>query len=116
MFPVFAGLFSAQVALAAHADRPPEGPGPLPWRVGGKIGFTVDAAALPDSASSVLEVYVRLAPATLMAVVGERPQGGRFSLAVTLRNSFGRVEHKLDQEFTASGGDTAGGYGQVVIL
>ena len=59
---------------AVRAGRP-EPPGdPLPWRVGGDIGFTVDAAAFPDSAGAVLEVYVRLAPATLMAISGERPQ------------------------------------------
>jgi GWxTD domain-containing protein len=117
VFPVFTACLLAGAALAKHPDETDaHGRGPLPWRVGGKIGFTVDAAAMPDSSGSLLEVYVRLAPATLMAVVGERPQGGRFTLAVTLRNSFGRVEHKVDQEFVASGGDTAGGYGKVVIL
>jgi GWxTD domain-containing protein len=117
VFPVLAACLAARAAFAAKADRAdPNGPGPLPWRVGGAIGFTVDAAAFPDSAGSVLEVYMRLAPATLMAVVGDRPQGGHFGLVVTLRNAFGRVEHKLDQEFVASGGDTAGGYGQVLIL
>jgi GWxTD domain-containing protein len=84
--------------------------------VGSAIGFTVDAASFPDSAGSVLEIYVRLAPAALMAVTGGRPEGGHFSIALTLRNAFGRVEHKLDQEFVAIGGDTAGGFGKVVIL
>jgi len=56
--------------------------GPLPWRVGGDVGFTVDAAAFPDSSGCTLEIYVRLAPATLMAVTGGRPQGGPFSLAL----------------------------------
>ena len=70
VFPVLAACLAARAAFAAKADRPdPNGPGPLPWRVGGAIGFTVDAAAFPDSAGSVLEVYMRLAPATLMAVV-----------------------------------------------
>ncbi len=84
--------------------------------MGNEIGFTVDAAAFPDSAGSVLEVYVRLAPATLMALAGARSQGGRFTLALTLRNTFGRVEHRLEQDFLASGGDTSGGFGKVVIL
>ena len=101
---------------AAHGAHEDSQLGPLPWRVGGEIGFTVDAAAFPDSAGSVLEVYVRLAPATLMAVTGGRPEGGRFSLAVTLRNAYGRVEHRLEQDFVAFGGDTAGGFGKVVIL
>ena len=90
--------------------------GPLPWRVGGDVGFTVDAAAFPDSSGCTLEIYVRLAPATLMAVTGGRPQGGPFSLALTLRNAYGRVEHRVEQDFVASGGDTAGGFGKVVIL
>ena len=117
VFALFAACLAGGPALAAHPDETkPPGPGPLPWRVGGVIGFTVDAAAFPDSAGSTLEVYLRLAPATLMAMVGERQQGGQFSLALTLRNSFGRVEHKLDQGFVASRGDTAGGYGSVLIL
>ena len=111
-----AACLACGVAPAAHGARSEPRSAPLPWRVGSAIGFSVDAAAFPDSAGSVLEVYVRLAPAALMAVVGGRPQGGRFSLAVTLRNAFGRVEHKLDQEFVVSGGDTAGGFGKVVIL
>jgi GWxTD domain-containing protein len=104
------------VACAARGARTEPPGAPLPWRVGSAIGFTVDAASFPDSAGAVLEVYVRLAPAALMAVVGGRPEGGHFALAVTLRNAFGRVEHKLDQEFVVSGGDTAGGFGKVVIL
>ena len=92
------------------------GNGPLPWRAGGEIGFTADAAAFPDSAGQVLEVYVRLAPATLMALASGRSVGGKFTLALTMRNAFGRVEHRLEQGFVASGGDTAGGFGKVVIL
>lgn len=101
-------------AVGGQADDSPQGP--LPWRIGGELGFTVDAAAFPDSAGCNLEIYVRLAPVTLMAVAGDRPQGGPFSLGLTLRNAFGRVEHKVEQDFIASGGDTAGGYGKVVIF
>ncbi len=104
------------VSRVAHGQSDQSELGPLPWRVGGEIGFTVDAAAYPDSAGCTLEIYLRLAPSTLMSVAGDRPQGGPFSLSLTLRNSFGRVEHRLDQDFVASGGDTAGGYGKVVIL
>ena len=111
-----AACLAAGGAPAAHGARAESRNGPLPWRVGSAIGFTVDAASFPDSAGSVLEVYVRFAPAALMAVTGGRPQGGHFNLAVTLRNAFGRVEHKLDQEFVAVGGDTAGGFGKVLIL
>ena len=106
----------AAAAPSAHAAKTELGRGPLPWRVGSQIGFTVDAAAFPDSAGAVLEIYLRLAPAALMAVTGGRPQGGHFALSMTLRNAFGRVEHKLDQEFVVSGGDTAGGFGKVVIM
>jgi hypothetical protein len=51
-----------------------------------------------------------------MAVVGERPQGGQFSLALTLRNSFGRVGAQARPGVRRTRGDTAGGYGSVVIL
>ena len=37
--------------------------GPPPWRSGGRLGFTCDAAAFPDSTGYHLEVYLRLPPA-----------------------------------------------------
>jgi GWxTD domain-containing protein len=105
--------FLAPAAFAAH---PPEVRAPLPWRVGGAFGFTVDAASFPDSAGYALEVYVRLAPAALLAVGGGGSEGGRFALALTLRNSYGGLERHVEQDFVASGGDTAGGLGKVVVL
>jgi GWxTD domain-containing protein len=115
---VIAICLAAGLASAARAKHPDEESlqGPLPWRVGGGIGFSVDAVAFPDSAGDVLEVYVRLAPATLMAIAGGRPAGGPFNLKLKLKNSYGRIEHQIDQDFVATGGDTAGGYGKVMIL
>ena len=112
---ILASLAGAPAPAALAARSEPRS-APLPWRAGSEIGFCVDAAAFPDSAGHVLGVYVRLAPSTLMALAAGRALGGKFSLAVTLRNAFGRLEHKFEQDFVASGGDTAGGYGKVVIF
>ena len=68
---------------------------------------------VPDSAGTVLEVYVLWRRRAGGPPAG--PVGWLFSALVTLRNGFGRVEHKLDQAFVASG-DTAGGFGKVLIL
>jgi GWxTD domain-containing protein len=98
--------------LSGIADEPT---GPLPWRVSGHLGFTVDAAAFPDSAGDVLEVYCRLPPATIVSL--SRSDGGqaRLKLTVTLHNRFGALHHQALQEFTVVPSDT-GGFGKVVLL
>lgn len=108
-------VFAGRVA-AARSLLPDEGPGPLPWRVGGESGFGVDAASFPDSAGVMLEVYVRIRPATLELLAQDRDEPNRFQLAIRLRNSFGAREHDIGQEFTVSPGDTAGGYGKVILF
>ena len=70
----------------------------MPWRVGGETGFTVDAASFPDSAGWLLEVYLRIRPATLEALADSRYRRNRFRLAVRLRNAFGSTEHDIEQE------------------
>jgi GWxTD domain-containing protein len=116
VFPLFLACLTGALAPAAGGARPRDDRGPLPWRVGGEFGFTVDAASFPDSAGHVLEVYVRLSPATLISLAGGRPEGARFKLALTLKNSFGGIVRRLEQDFVASGGDTAGGFGKVVMF
>jgi len=113
-----ASLLLALGALAPGAARAgrDEGPGPLPWRVGGEYGFSVDAAAFPDSAGSLLEVYVRIRPTTLEALGQDRLEPGRFRLALRLRNAYGAKEHETEHEFTVSRGDTARGLGKVILF
>ena len=101
--------------IARAAEDEERGPGPLPWRVGGRLGFTVDAAAFPDSAGETLEIYLRLPPATLAVL--ERQDGGGTRLRVTarLRNQFGALHHEASLEFEPAPQDTVG-FGKVVLL
>ena len=91
--------------------------GPLPWRVGGRVGFTVDAAAFPDSNGATLDVYVRVPPGTLAAL--SRDAGGlaRLRLSASLRSAYGgsRAQDQV-QEFAVEPADSASGYGKVVGL
>jgi GWxTD domain-containing protein len=89
--------------------------GPLPWRVSGHLGFTVDAAAFPDSAGDVLEVYCRLPPATIVSLEQSDRGQSRLKLSVTLHNRFGALHHQALQEFTVVPSDT-GGFGKVVLM
>lgn len=95
-------------------DDDPDGPGPLPWRVRGKVGFTVDAAAFPDSAGRSLEVYLRIPPVTLASVRRDSTGVGRLRLSVRLASRFGARPHEVSQEIAIA--DTATGFGKVVLL
>jgi GWxTD domain-containing protein len=101
---------------AAASARGEDGPGPLPWRVGGRVGFTVDAAAFPDSAGHRLEVYVRIPPATVVNLVRDVEGDARVRLLIRLKNSFGARQHEASQEFTVPAEDSAIGFGKVVML
>ncbi|HYM81653.1 MAG TPA: GWxTD domain-containing protein [Candidatus Limnocylindria bacterium] len=109
---VWIGLLAAVPAGAA----PGEGPGPLPWRVGGRVSFTVDAAAFPDSLRNRLEVYIRIPPVTVAGLVRDASGEGRVKLSVRLQNRFGAKQHDAVQEFSVAAGDSAPGFGKVVVL
>lgn len=107
----------AAPARAAHEDvGDPDGPGPLPWRVTGRVGFTVDAAAFPDSTGHTLEVYLRVAPVTLAKLQRDTLGVGRLKLTMRLTNRFGGRPQERTQEFAIAPGDTAYGFGKVVIM
>jgi GWxTD domain-containing protein len=95
---------------------PPE-PGPPPWRVGGRVGFTVDAVAFPDSAGETLDVYVRIPPATLANLDRDAAGEGRLRLTVQLRGG-ARGAASLEQasEYSIQPLDTTAGFGRVVGL
>lgn len=104
------------VLSTSAAARDPEDERPLPWRVGGPAGFSVDAAAFPDSAGTVLEVYVRIPPATLANMSRDSLGVGRLALAtrVTLPTG-GRMPERVD-ELAFDSTETAPGFGKVVVL
>ena len=103
----------AHAARSGEADL--EGPGPLPWRVAGRVAFTVDAATFPDSAGHTLEVYLRLAPRTLAKLVRDTSGTRRMRLTTRLTNRFGGRSQERSQEFSITDDDTVAGFGKVVI-
>ncbi len=101
---------------ASAAAAPPD-PGPLPWRVGGRVGFTVDAACFPDSAGTTLDVYVRIPPATMAALERDTLGQGRLRLTVRLRGGPKALANlEQSQEYAIQPNDTTAGFGRVVGL
>jgi GWxTD domain-containing protein len=110
-------LLSGLPGLARAADEgDPEGPGPLPWRVPGRVAFTVDAATFPDSSGHTLEVYLRVPPGTLTRLARDAGGSGRLRLTARVTNRFGGRPQEKSQEFEIASGDTAAGFGKVVIM
>lgn len=110
-------LGAGQPALAARGDDPddPDGPGPLPWRVRGLVGFTVDAAAFPDSVGHSLEIYVRIPPATLASLRRGEDGAARVRLSLRLTNRFGGRPQETSQDLALGPADSASGLGKVVL-
>jgi GWxTD domain-containing protein len=105
------------VALTTgSAEAEYEGLGPLPWRVGGPLGFTVDAAGFPDTTGHRLEVYVRIPPATVASLVVDSISAGLMRVTGRLKSGYrGRWEERTTEvEVTAA--DSVRGFGKVVLL
>ena len=108
-------LAGAVLATAATAGgRGPEGLGSLPWRVGGRIGFTVDAAAFPDSDGYVLEVYSRIPPSTLDALTRDSTGSARVQLSIELLSGGARQER--EETYTLKPAAATDGFGKVVVF
>jgi len=103
-------------AGAAHALEPGEDPGPLPWRVGGRLAFTADVASFPDS-GGLLEVYARIPPRTLTRLAGDEGEDSHLKLSVRLRSKFGGGrQHEISQELAIADADTGGRFGKVMVM
>lgn len=107
---VGAALLAAAPGARAEEDRPE---GPPPWRLGGRMGFTVDAAAFPESTGMALEVYVRVPPATIAQLVRDPEGAAHVRAAFRLRGHGKPLESA--QEFVLSAADTARGQGKVLL-
>ena len=107
-------------ALPAHAGSTlrlaPEGPGALPWRVAGPLGFTVDVASSPDSAGLVTDIYLRLTPGTLRTLLASDSTSGRLRISAELRSGFGGRREQAEQILEVMPGDTLNVFGEVVLL
>ena len=112
---VLASMLVLSVAGPAGAAGPDEGP--LPWRVGGGRGFTVDAAAFPDSSGTSLDVYVRIPNGTLAALMRDAQGLARLRVTARLRGAFGGAgNQEQTQEFAIAPVDSTGGFGKVIGL
>jgi GWxTD domain-containing protein len=119
-------LVGARLALASVLVLGAAGPsraagldtGPLPWRVGGSGGFTVDAVAFPDSSGNTsLDVYVRIPNGTLGALARDPAGAARLRVTTRLRGVFGgAAAQEQVQEFAIEPADSAGGFGKVIGL
>jgi GWxTD domain-containing protein len=113
---VSAALLIAPV-LARAARKPDDSERlPLPWRVEGRTGFTVDAVGFPDSAGTLLEVYVRIPPSTLESLARDGAGGGLLEVTTRLRLPTGARLPDRREEIPFAAADTAGGFGKVVVL
>jgi len=85
--------------------------------VGGRVGFTVDAASFPDSSGGrALEIYVRITPMTLRALSRDFQGAGRLRLTARLVQAFGAHQSTASQEFEIVPSDTSQALGKVVVL
>jgi GWxTD domain-containing protein len=105
------------LSVAGPAGAASQDTGPLPWRVGGRQGFTVDATAFPDSAGMSLEVYVRVPNGTLVALMRDAQGTAQLRVTARLRGVFGGAgKQEQTQEFVIESADSVGGYGKVIGL
>jgi GWxTD domain-containing protein len=101
------------VGALAHAPAvgaPSEDAGALPWRVGGRVGFTVDAAAFPEGDSGYrLRVFIRIPPTTLRQIARDEQGAGRLTIQAKVRGSFGGQprEWQTDVDIVPGGADEA---------
>ena len=112
-------VLASLLALGAAGPSGAAGPdqGPLPWRVGGRQGFTVDAAAFPDSSGTSLDVFVRVPNGTLVALMRDVQGMARLRVNARLRGVFGGAgKQEQTQEFAIEPVDSTGGYGKVIGL
>jgi GWxTD domain-containing protein len=107
----------ALLALVARPGRATERQeGPPPWRSGGRLGFTCDAAAFPDSTGYHLEVYLRLPPATLRQLARDADAQAQVRATVRVSSRLSAKEVESAQDFSIDLADTVFGQGRVVLM
>lgn len=109
---VCAALAAVSVAYAAVEKQE----GLPPWRVGGRVGFTLDATALPDSGGLRLDVDIRVPPATIRQLTRDPNGDARMHAEVRVRGRFGARLLTSAQDFTIAATDTALGQGKVLVM
>jgi GWxTD domain-containing protein len=85
----------------------------VPWRVGGRVGFTLDAYTMPESAGKVLEIALRVPPATVEQLSRDGAGGAQLRADFKVKARGGTLT--ATQTFAISPGDSAGGQGHVIV-
>ncbi len=111
---VLGALLAAVLAPpGAHAVKFESEP---PWRVGGRVGFTLDAVTRPDSAGLMLDVHLRIPPATLEQLTRDSLGAARLRAMVRVRGRFGSKAAESERDIVITAADTARGQGKVVVF
>jgi GWxTD domain-containing protein len=80
------------------------------------VGFTLDAWSSPDSAGNVLELALRVPPATLEALERDAALDAHLLAAGEVRSRRAGGPQRVTREFTISGADSARGQGKVLVM
>ncbi len=108
-------LLALALLAPAGAQAAQRAEGPTPWRVGGRVGFTLDTAVFPDSAGYHLEVYLRVPPATLRQLVHD-DQGDAHLRATVKASGRGTGDLTTTQDFPISSTASEVGQGRVLVF
>lgn len=90
--------------------------GPPPWRIGGRVGFTLDAAARPDSAGMVLDVWMRIPPATLRQLNRDEQGVAHLQADLRVKGRFGAKVAQTSRVFDLPELAADGEQGRVLLL
>lgn len=110
---LFPALLTALAPVPAPAAT--EALGELPWRVGGRVGFTVDAATFPAEESGFrLQLFVRIPPSTIDDLTRSEDGAGLLRIEARLRGAVGNRD--WNQDIPVRPGEHAEGLGKVAIM
>ncbi|MFN8589201.1 MAG: GWxTD domain-containing protein [Candidatus Eisenbacteria bacterium] len=112
----FAALLVVAASTPAFAADEQRMEGLPPWRVGGRVGFTVDATTRPDSSGLVLELSFRIPPATIAQLSRDAEGVARLEATAEVKGRFGSSALNSAISIVLAPGDTAKNQGKVVRM
>ena len=110
-----AALLAACIGAPARAEEL-KLEGPPPWRIGGRVGFTVDATARPDTTGLVLELAFRIPPATIEQLSRDAEGLAHLQATADVKGRFGSSTLHSTIDITLDAADTLRSQGKVVRM
>ena len=110
---VLVALALITVSAARAATERPEGP--PPWRVGGRVGFTVDVMAAPESSGYVVEVFLRIPPATIGQLSRDASGDAQLHSSIRVKSRVGGRGVASESDITLTAADSVSGQGKVLL-